>query len=309
MPTLKLSHGHTMHYTEHGNPKGQPVVYLHGGPGSGSKPDHTRYFNLKTQWVILYDQRGAGQSTPLAEWKNNTTPHLVEDLERLRAHLNIEKWQVVGFSWGSTLALAYAQKYPKRVTGLVIGAVFLGTQPELDWFTSPTGVPLFYPLEYAAARAFIPAKTPPSKLHAAVFKVFTGSDKAKARKAAEAWTLFDALTMEFTPDPQAVVQGFKADKLLAPRMAIMWHYFANGCFLAPNQLLKGAAKLKNIPVHIVQSHYDLCTPPAAALALHQALPHSRLTMVTHAGHRATPPVEKARIAAITQQATKLAKVK
>ncbi|HEX2859099.1 MAG TPA: prolyl aminopeptidase [Alphaproteobacteria bacterium] len=301
MPQLTLSHGHTMHYTEHGNPKGAPVVYLHGGPGSGSKASHTRYFNLKSQWVILYDQRGCGRSTPLGQTKHNTTQLLIEDLERLRSHLNIQKWQVVGFSWGSTLALAYAQAYPKRVSGLTIGAVYLGTKAETEWLTQPTGAAMFYPAEYAAATAL--AKP------GAVLKALAGSDKKRARQVAEAWTLFDALTMEFEPDAAAIKASLKADAYLPTRMKVMHHYFANNCFFTPNQLLKGAAKLKNIPLHIVQAHYDMCTPPAAALALHKALPGSTLTMVTHAGHRATPPVQKARIAAVAQQARALAKGK
>jgi proline iminopeptidase len=304
MPTLELTHGHTLHYTEHGNPGGTPAVYLHGGPGSGSKPDQADYFNLKTQHVILYDQRGCGQSTPTGSLKHNTTQLLVEDLERLRAHLNFDKWQLVGFSWGSTLALAYAQKYPKRVSGMVLGAVFMGSQPELDWFIHPNGAPLFYPREFAAARALLP-KTPWQKLPATILKALLGPNKTKAKKVAEAWTLYDALTMELDPNGQELREWIKS--VQPQRMAVMWHYFTNHCFLKPQQLLKGAAKLKGIPLHIVQAHYDLCTPPAAAIALHQALPKSQLTLYTLSGHRPTPELRKIRSEAITTQTTQIAK--
>lgn len=295
---LRLDHGHVMYFAEYGNPNGMPAVRLHGGPGSGSKPSHTEIFNLKTQRVILFDQRGCGKSAPQGEIRHNTIQHLVGDMETLRKYLGIQRWLVVGTSWGSTLALAYAEKHPQRVTGLVVSAIFMGTAEEVDWLANPQGVARFFPTEYAAAKELFP-HTSPTKIPAAILKILTGKNKARAREVARRWRRLDALTASLTPDRKALEKEIRTSGDIVRKSMVFWHYTANHFFLKPGQLLKQVGKIARIPTHISQANYDMCTPPAAAYALHQALPKAKFVTVHLCGHQATPEMNRVRKAAVT----------
>ena len=293
---LKVGDGHSLYYEEIGNPKGQPILFLHGGPGSGISPKTRRMANPKTSRIIVYDQRGCGKSTPYGSIKANTTRHLVDDIEKLRTHLGIERWAVAGFSWGCTLALAYAQAYPKRVQGLVVGGVFLGTQRELDWMSHPDGLARFLPLEYAMLMDALGSPAP-SKVNAALLRLLKSGNAKKARTAVIAWNRLEGNGSVLNPDRAAMEADRQANASLS--LALMEaHYFDNACFLAPNQLTKGISRIAHIPLHIVQAELDMVCPPETAIALHAAHPNSTLAMVPMCGHRANEQGLAARAAAV-----------
>jgi proline iminopeptidase len=293
---LKVSELHTIHYELCGNPKGRPVMVLHGGPGSGSYPALKRYHDPGKWLIILHDQRGSGRSTPFGEVRDNTTSHLVEDIERLRQHLGHESVALFGGSWGSTLALAYAEKYPQRVSSMVLRGVFTGRQSEIDHFYHG-GVETFFPDAYAALRSAVPrpeSRDWPLQL----LDLTTSQDSAVRDRAIRAWALYETrVSAVGMTDAQANEEMKGWNPLAFSRIENL--YMANRCFLEEGQLLRDASRLADIPVVIVQGRYDLICPPITAWQLHQALPRSRLVWVEDAGHSGSaPPMRRVLVEAI-----------
>jgi proline iminopeptidase len=293
---LRVSDLHTIHYQLAGNPKGTPVFVLHGGPGGGSYPALRRYHDPRKWLVVVHDQRGAGKSTPHAEVRENTTADLVEDVEKLRRHLGVERMALFGGSWGSTLALAYAQSHPERVTSMVLRGVFTCTRSEVDHFYHG-GVEPFFPEAYAALRAVIPAPETPTWPRQ-LLALTTSEDDAVRDRAVRAWALYETRISEVgMTDARAAKEIEGWDALSFSRIESL--YMANGCFLEEGQLLREAGRLAGIPTVIVQGRHDVICPPVTAFRLHRALPGSRLVMVEDAGHSGgAPPMRRALVEAV-----------
>tara|TARA_B100000609_G_C17194139_1_gene424191 strand:+ start:256 stop:1209 length:954 start_codon:yes stop_codon:yes gene_type:complete len=283
---LKVDDIHTLYFEECGNPNGKPAVFLHGGPGGGITPAYRGFFNPEKYRVVLFDQRGCGQSTPHAELTNNTTPHLIADIEQLRTHLKIDTWQVFGGSWGSTLALAYAQTHPERVTELVLRGIYLCREVEQRWIYQE-GLSKIFP------DAFEPYATliAPEKRYnfiAAYHELLTGDDENLKLAAAREWTLWETRCSKLLPDEQAVKEASNPHFALA-FARIENHFFYHNCWLEDGQLLNNAHRLHEIPGTIVQGRYDMVCPPTSAWELHKAWPGSDLEIVADAGHSAMEP--------------------
>lgn len=284
---LKVSDLHEIYWEESGNPSGKPVLFLHGGPGGGTEPKHRRYFDPKRYRIILLDQRGCGKSTPHASLVDNTTWDLVDDLEKLRAHLEVERWQVFGGSWGSTLALAYAQQHPARVTEMVLRGIFTFAQDEMDWFYL-TGTKFLFPDAYDDFLAGIP-EDERGDLIGAYHRRLTSDDRATREAAARAWSIWECRVATLRSDDDLIAHCNDAAFTLA-FARIECHYFVNGGFLSHStQLLDGVSKIRNIPAVIVHGRYDVICPPRNAWRLHQAWPESKITLVDAAGHSANEP--------------------
>ncbi len=274
---------HQLYVEESGNPLGIPVVFLHGGPGAGTQPWHRRFFDPHVYRIVLFDQRGAGLSLPHATLETNTTPDLIADMEKLRVHLHIEKWLVFGGSWGSTLALAYAEAYPFRVLGLILRGIFLCRQQDLLWFYQD-GASRIFPDAWEDYEKIIPVEER-HDLMAAYHRRLTGDDEIAQMAAAKAWSVWEGMCSTLKPNPNVV--GHFADPHTALALArIESHYFANDIFLAPNQLLADAGKIADIPTVIVHGRYDVVCPLDNAFVLHKALPNSELHIIRDAGHSA-----------------------
>jgi proline iminopeptidase len=282
---LALDAVHAMHWEECGNPRGLPAVFLHGGPGGGIAPDHRRYFDPAFYRIVLYDQRGAGQSTPLGELSDNTTQHLVADLERLRAHLGIARWLVFGGSWGSTLALAYAQAHPARVLGLVLRGIFLARDWEIRWFMRDMG--RIFPEAWNAFAGFLP-EAERGDLLASYYRRLVSPDPSVHMPAAHAWSRYESSCSTLLPDPDLVAH-FDEDAVALAIARIEAHYFAHGLFLADAPLLERVDRVRGIPCTIVQGRYDIVCPIRSADDLHRAWPEARYVVVPDAGHSAREP--------------------
>lgn len=311
---LDVSDGHRLYYEECGVPQGIPLVFLHGGPGSGASEKYRRMFDPERFNLILFDQRGCGRSTPHLALENNTTGKLIEDIEALREHLGFERWMVFGPSWGSTLALAYAQAFPERVSGLVVEGIFLARPSDLAWMHGPAGARHVFPDAWAdfAGPAPKQARKSPEAMMAWCF------DRMQA-EIADGLTALNRLAEDgITPDDMRastlyrwteyedrlsyldnpagkVLEGLKArgPDFVASRALIELHYFRQGCFLEPDQLLAHARQLSNIPMHILHSRYDMVCPASAAFDLAAACPHAGFDLVPVNGHAmtaATQPV-------------------
>jgi proline iminopeptidase len=269
-----------------GNPAGKPAVFLHGGPGSGCGPDHRRLFDPAKYCVTLFDQRGCGRSTPHASLEANTTWHLVADIEKLREMSGAERWLVFGGSWGSTLALAYAQTHPARVSELVLRGIFTLRHEELHWFYQE-GASWLFPDEW---EQFVAPIAPGDRhdLMAAYHRVLTGDDDLARTNAAVAWSHWEGRTITLLPDPTITTAHDNAHFALA-FARIENHYFVNHGFFAEGQLLRDAHKLHGIPGVIVQGRYDVCTPMKTAWDLHQAWPQAEFHLVADAGHAFKEP--------------------
>jgi proline iminopeptidase len=285
-PILPNRHGmlavdalHTVYWEEVGNPNGIPVIFLHGGPGAGLSPQHRRFFDPSAYRVILFDQRGAGKSTPLGEWRNNTTQLLIEDIERLRAMFGIERWLVFGGSWGSTLALAYGQAHPERCLGFVLRGIFLCTPAEIDFFLY--GVQWFYPELYDAFIAPIPLEERGDLLKAYTTRLLC-DEPEKFWPAARAWSRFEGRRVFLLPQEEES----SSDTLDLGVGRLEAHYMANGAFLEDDQLIRNMDRIAHLPAVIVQGRYDVICPPLAAYRLQQAWPGSRMRMIPDAGHGA-----------------------
>ena len=285
---LDVGDGHRLYWELSGNPDGKPVVFLHGGPGGGSSPDHRRQFNPDKYKILVFDQRGCGRSTPYASLENNTTWDLVEDIEKLRTEVaKVDKWQVFGGSWGSTLALAYAEKYPERVTELVLRGIFLFDQFEIDWMYKEGGASQVYPDKFAEFIGLIP-EAERGDLVDAYRKRLTGSDKAEQLAAAQAWSKWEGDIVTLLPSPETI-DHFTSPEVAVAVARIENHYMANHGWLEEGQLLEGAKKLRGIPGVIVQGRHDTCTPPVAAWLLKQAWPEVELNIIPDAGHLFNEP--------------------
>lgn len=283
---LDVGDGHILYWERCGTAGAKPVVFLHGGPGAGCSPDHRRQFDPERYDILLFDQRGCGRSTPHASLEANTTWDLVDDIERLRAMAGVESWQVFGGSWGSTLALAYAQKHPERVNELVLRGIFTFRQTELDWLYK-YGASEIFPDKWEAFVAPIP-EGERSDLVAAYHRRLTGDDPAERLAAAKAWSKWEAETVTLLPNPE-VIDTHTSDDFAIAIARIENHYMVNRGWLEEGALIRDAGRLGDIPGVIVQGRYDCCTPPSAAWDLHQAWPRAQLVIVPDGGHLFNEP--------------------
>lgn len=281
-----VGNGHTLYLEECGHPRGLPVVFLHGGPGAGLADYHRRFFDPARWRVVLFDQRGAGRSTPFASLEANTTPHLVADIETIRARLGIDRWVVFGGSWGSTLALAYAQAYPDRVLGLVLRGIFLARLAEIRWFYEGGGASWILPEKWQRYAAAIPPEERGHMIEA-YWKRLTSDDEKVRVAAAQAWGAWEgsALTLAESPETEA---EFTAPEVAVSLARIEAHYFRHHAFLEPDQLLRDVPKIRHIPATIVHGRYDVICPVKAAFDLHAAWPEAAFHVVV-SGHAASEP--------------------
>ncbi len=282
---IQVSSVHNLYYEEVGNPNGKPVVYLHGGPGAGLSPQHRRFHDPKKYRIVLFDQRGSGKSLPAASLEDNTTWHLIDDIEKIREYLKIEKWQVYGGSWGSTLALAYSQTHPNRVSEIVLRGIFLITREELDWFYCGKGANYIFPDRWDDFESVIP-ENERGDMIAAYYKRLTSPDTQTRAIAAKAWTLWEQALLFLIPSNSAIVAA--EDLSFAEKIArIECHYFINnGFFKSNNHLIENISKIRNIPSVIVQGRYDTVCPMFAAWNLHKAWPEADMFVIPDAGHAA-----------------------
>jgi proline iminopeptidase len=274
---LDVEGGHRLYFEVCGNPRGAPVVFLHGGPGSGCKPDHRRFFDPAFYRIVLLDQRGCGRSTPAGEVRENTTAHLVEDLERLRRRLDAERWLLFGGSWGSTLALAYAQAHPQRVWGLILRGPFLGSRAETAWYLE--GLQRFVPEAWQALAQGVAA---PDRM--GLIAHYQARVEQGDTIAAQRWSAYETAVMA-VGEIQAGTLASAAEPVLS-RVRIQLHYLSQDFFLAPGQLLGGLPRIAHVPAILVQGRRDLVCPPATAYTLAQMWPQARLAIVETAGHSA-----------------------
>lgn len=297
---LPLTGGHVMYWEQVGSPRGQPALFLHGGPGAGAGAVHRRFFDPGYWRTVIFDQRGAGRSRPLGSLLQNTTPDLVEDIERLRRHLGIERWLLFGGSWGSTLALAYAQAHPERVKACVLRGVFLGRPQEVDWFLH--GLAHIFPDAHANFAGFLPEAERGDLLGAYLTRL-TDADPAVHLPAARAWSIYEGSCSTLLPSPETVA-SFSQDRTALGLARIEAHYFAHGLFLAPEGLLGGMTRIGAIPAEIVQGRYDMVCPACTAFELAAAWPAARLTIIPDAGHSALEPgIRRALVAAVERLRT------
>jgi proline iminopeptidase len=283
---LRVSEIHELYYEQSGNPRGKPVLFLHGGPGGGTDAKMRQFFDPKRYRIVLLDQRGCGQSTPHASLIDNTTWHLVDDIESLRKHLRIERWQIFGGSWGSTLALAYAQTHPERVTELVLRGIFLLRRSELEWFyQDPLGAAQIYPDLWESYVAVIPPEERHDMMQA-YYQRLTSTDRAVLHHAARAWSIWEGAT-SFLRLRDDYLQKFEDPSYAAAFARIECHYFVNRGFMRQDdQLLVDTQRIRKIPGVIVQGRYDIVCPMRSAWDLHRAWPEADLKIVPDAGHSA-----------------------
>lgn len=286
---LRVSGLHELYYEQSGNERGQPALFLHGGPGGGTDPRMRQFFDPKRYRIVLFDQRGCGKSRPNASLVDNTTWHLVEDMEKLRKHLGIDKWLVFGGSWGSTLAIAYAQTHPERVKALVLRGIFLLRRWELEWFyQDPGGAAALFPDLWEKYIEPIP-EIDRGDLMRAYYERLTSDDPDVLRRAAKAWSIWEGATSFLRLNPDYVAK-FEQDEYAAAFARIECHYFVNGGFLrSERELLENAGRLRDIPGVIVQGRYDVVCPMRSAWDLHRAWPEATLRIVPDAGHSAFEP--------------------
>jgi proline iminopeptidase len=295
---LAVDDRHSLYIEQVGHADGLPALFLHGGPGAGCEPYHRRFFDPARYRVVLFDQRGAGRSTPHADLQDNTTWDLVADIERVREHLGVDRWLVFGGSWGSTLALAYAEKYPERVRALVLRGIFLCRPHEIAWFYQQ-GASRLFPDYW---EDFVAPVSPDERgdMLAAYHRLLTGDDELRRLVAARAWSVWEGRTATLLPDER--VAGHFAQAHVALSMArIECHYFVNDAFMRPNQLLEDAGRLAGIPGVIVHGRYDVICPVENAWDLHRAWPESELAIVPDAGHSAAETTTRARLVEATDR--------
>lgn len=284
---LPVSERHTLYIEASGNPAGKPVVFLHGGPGGGTVPLYRQFFDPHQWRIILFDQRGCGRSEPHADLAENTTWHLVADIEKIREHLGVDSWVVFGGSWGSTLALAYAQTHPDRCKGLILRGIFTLRPEEIQWFYQ-AGASYLFPDAWETYLAPI-APEERHDLLSAYYRRLTHPDPQIQLAAARAWSIWEASTSKLVPD-QALMDKFGEEAFATAFARIECHYFINqGFFETPNQLITQAERLRSIPGVIVQGRYDVVCPMKTAWELHQAWPEAEFIVVPKAGHSATEP--------------------
>ena len=301
---LQVDERHTLHVETCGAPDGEPVLFLHGGPGSSINPNHRRFFDPAFWRIVLFDQRGCGQSSPAGSVESNTTQDLIADIERLREALGLQRWTLFGGSWGSTLALAYAQRHPRHVRAMILRGVFLASRAEVRWFVS--GLRAFVPeawQDFGGSEPDLGADALLARYHAQV----TGTDAAAAVAAARCWSAYENAVMAVGEAPASATTApavAVADAILA-RVRVHLHYLVNDCVLVPDALLEGSVRLAGIPARIVQGRRDLVCPPSTAHALQRAWPGSTLRMVEAAGHSALHPAMIDALVGATQEVRRL----
>jgi proline iminopeptidase len=301
---LAVDQRHTLFIEEVGNPEGIPAVFLHGGPGAGCEPYHRRFFDPQRYRLILFDQRGCGRSRPHADLTDNTTDHLVGDIERIREFLGIDRWLVFGGSWGSTLALAYAQTHPAHVSGLILRGIFLCRPHEIHWFYQQ-GTSRLFPDYWQDFLAPVDSSRRDDMLHA-YHELLTGDDELRRLAAARAWSVWEARCATLLPNDD-VIEHFRDPHVALSLARIECHYFVNDAFLRPNQLLEDAHRLADIPGVIVHGRYDAICPVENAWELHRAWPGSVLRIQPGSGHSASEPeITSALVAATGEFAQRLA---
>jgi proline iminopeptidase len=295
---LPVSALHTLHVEEAGNPKGVPILFLHGGPGGGLSPKHRRFFDPGHYRIVLFDQRGSGQSTPHAELAENTTWDLVADIEKIREALGIKRWIVFGGSWGSTLALSYAETHPERVVGLILRGIFLCRPLEIRWFYQE-GANHIFPDSWERYLEPIPAAER-GDLVAAYYRRLTGPDEAERLRCAIAWSRWEASAMHLIPDERSIREHEEPREALA-LARIECHYFRHGTFFkSDNYLIENVAKIRHIPSVIIHGRYDLVCPIRNAWDLHRAWPEAEFHIVPDAGHAAFEPGTRSALIAATE---------
>lgn len=284
---IRVSDVHQLYYEQCGNPNGKPALFLHGGPGAGLVPDYRRFFDPQAYRVILFEQRGAGRSTPHASLVDNTTWDLVQDIETIREHFGIEQWLVFGGSWGSTLSLAYAETHPERVRGLVLRGIFLCRPKEIRWFYEDgLGASAIFPDNWEQYLRIIPEDERHDMINA-YYRRLTSDDESVRLEAAKAWAIWEASALKLLPDKNLIDEFAEPDKALAVAR-IECHYFVNNCFFeTDNYLLDHVDRIRHIPGVIVHGRYDVVCPAMSAWDLHRAWPEAELKIIPDAGHAAT----------------------
>ena len=307
---LKVTDNHEIYFEECGNQQGQPVVFLHGGPGSGCNPVQRRFFDPSHYRIILLDQRGCGRSKPLGSTKHNTTADLVADIEALRVHLNISNWLVFGGSWGSTLALAYAVQHSQVLQGLILRGIFLSRKDELDWFLGE--VKFFFPENWLQLVNFLPIHLQ-ANVFASYYELVFSEDTNISVAASKQWNAFEGSILRLIPaqpkettDTAAITQPNQADikkeeEIEVARARVQMHYIKHACFIDGDALLEETKNLQHIPTVIVQGRYDMVCPPLTAWQLSQNMPHATLHMITDAGHSAMEPGITSALIAATEK--------
>ncbi|TWH64619.1 proline iminopeptidase [Azomonas agilis] len=283
---LSVGDGHVLYVDESGSPDGLPVVFIHGGPGAGCDSSSRRFFDPALYRIVTFDQRGCGRSTPHASLEHNTTAHLIADMQKIREHLKIDQWVLFGGSWGSTLALAYAQTHPERVLGLLLRGIFLCRPQDFSWFYQE-GASRLFPDYWQDYLAPIP-QAERGDLMAAYYKRLTGTDQIAQMHAAKVWSIWEGRTATLRPNTQ-VVERFAEPHRALSIARIECHYFVNNAFLEPDQLVRDMSKIAHLPGVIVHGRYDVICPLDNAWAVHQAWPNSELHIVRDAGHAAAEP--------------------
>ncbi|HEV2650713.1 MAG TPA: prolyl aminopeptidase [Rhizomicrobium sp.] len=282
---LRADAVHMLYWEEVGNPQGIPLVFLHGGPGAGTPLVYRQHFDPNFWRLVFFDQRGAGRSTPLAELKDNTTQHLIDDIERLRNHLEIDRWAVAGASWGTTLALAYGEQHPASCLGFLLRGIFLGHQNEVDWFLS--GIANVFPEAWRDFAGHV-GETEPQRILFAYCERLAGDNPIARLAAAYAWSRYEGACSSLLPET-AVEESFADETVPLGLAKIESHYFANSLFLAPNALLEGLAKITDKPAVIVQGRYDMICPVRTANTLARAWPGAEYHIVPDGGHSGQDP--------------------
>ncbi|WP_287128262.1 prolyl aminopeptidase [Candidatus Cyanaurora vandensis] len=301
---LPVSQLHTIYYEVSGNPSGQPVIFIHGGPGAGTEGTLRRFFNPEVYRIVLFDQRGSGKSTPHACLEENTTWDLVTDMEQLRVHLEIETWHVFGGSWGSTLALAYSETHPERVRSLVLRGIFLIRKAEIDWFYQEGTSNLFPDLWEDFVKVILPDQR--HDLVTAYHRLLTGPDPEQCQQAARAWSTWEGATSKLQVDP-ATLNRFGQDRFALAFARIECHYFVNrGFFETDDQLLQNVNRIRHLPAVIVHGRYDVICPLKNAWDLHRVWPEAEFHIIPDAGHSAFEPGITDRLIRATDQMAGLA---
>ncbi|MGB0223962.1 Proline iminopeptidase [Marinobacterium sp. xm-d-420] len=283
---LDVGKGHSLFLELSGNPNGEPILFVHGGPGGGCSPEHRRFFNPEHYKIILFDQRGCGRSTPHGSLENNTTEHLIADIEKIRTHLGLDKWALFGGSWGSTLSLAYAQSHPERVNALFLRGIFLCRPRDIQWFYQE-GASYVFPDHWESFIAPIPADQR-NDMVSSYYKVLTSDNELERMAAAKAWSIWEGRCSTLDPNP-SLVDHFGDPHVALAMARIEAHYFANNSFMSENQLLNHCDRIKKIPTWIVHGRYDMVCPIEQAHLLAKELPQANFDIVRDAGHSAFEP--------------------
>lgn len=294
---LDVDDVHTIYWEECGNPQGQPVLFLHGGPGAGISTTHRRFFDPAHYRIVLFDQRGAGKSTPQGEYRDNTTPLLIQDIESIRRMLDIGQWLVFGGSWGSTLALAYGQAHPEQCVGFILRGIFLCTPKEVDWFIN--GIGKFFPEVHQAFAQGVPENERGDLLQAYATRLFS-DDPAVYTAAARQWSRYEGSCLFLRPQAEAITH-FESDAVALGLGRLEAHYMLHEGFLPNDQLINNIDRIRHLPAVIIQGRYDVICPPTTAYRLHQAWPEAKFHMIADAGHAAMEPGILAALVTATEQ--------